>query len=223
MYGDAVVAMVEEVFAEGLEHAVLLLRHSARTFDSELHDFDNPLTDEGRALCADMGQALPKSLTLRAYASPVARCMDTAALILSAHQQAGGAITRHRPVEGLGAFYALDQMKMWRMMHEAGGLAPFVQGWFAGDCAADAMIPAPLAARLVFAVMTEKLSQPVARPQLDLCVSHDLTVHLVRHELLAEPVDGPPVTFLDGLLAWRQDGAFWMRSAHGQPQPVEVS
>ena len=249
-YGDAALAMIGDALADGVDHAAVLLRHSARTFEPGLHDLDNQLTDEGRALCRRFGRRLPKNLTLRAYASPVQRCMDTAQLILQAHQAEGGSITRHRPLEALGAFYALDQMKMWRGMQAAGGLTSYLQSWMSGAVPTDAMMPADWAARLVLRSMTDKLARrepspargrspgtqadaggdldprsrkmaaPVARPQLDLHVSHDMTLYLLRALLLGEPADGPPVAFLDGLLAWRAQGALWLKSQHGAPRQV---
>ena len=219
-HGDAALAMVEEVLADGVDQAALLLRHSARTFEPGLHDLDNLLTDEGRALCRRFGRRLPKQLTLRAYASPAQRCMETAQLALEAHRAEGGRITRHRPMEALGVFYALDQMKMWKIMQAAGGMAGYLQSWMDGRVPADAMMPAPWAARLVLRCMAEKLVGPAERPQLDLHVSHDMTLYLLRAELLGEPVDGPPVAFLDGLLAWRADGVLWLKSQHGPPQRV---
>ncbi len=250
--GDAALAMIGDVLADGVDHAAVLLRHSARTFEPGLHDLDNQLTDEGRSLCRRFGRGLPRNLTLRAYSSPVQRCMDTAQLILQAHQAEGGSITRHRPVEALGAFYALDQMKMWRGMQAAGGLTGYLQSWLAGAVPADAMMPAHWAARLVLRSLTEKLTRrdlgtaqgrppgtqadsgggldprsgktaaPMARPQLDLHVSHDMTLYLLRAVLLGEPADGPPVAFLDGLLAWRAEGALWLRSQHGAPRRVSA-
>ena len=42
--------------------------------------------------------------------------METAELVLAGHESGGGNVTRHRPLEALGVFYALDQMKMWQGM-----------------------------------------------------------------------------------------------------------
>ena len=109
-YGDATVSLIESVFANGVHHAVALMRHSAREFDPAVHDLTNPLTEEGRECCLRFGKALPKDLTLRGYASPAVRCLETAELILASHREAGGEVTRHRPVEALGVFYVLDQM-----------------------------------------------------------------------------------------------------------------
>ena len=237
MYGDGTVAMIEEVFAGGAECAVALLRHSARTFDPGLHDLQNQLTDEGRALCRRFGRALPKELTLRGYASPAERCLETAQLILEAHRHGGGDVTRHRPVEALGVFYVLDQMKMWRGMEQAGGSTAYLQNWFDGQAPADVMMPPELAARLVLQVMVEKGSlsggarggtprtkpeAAVGRLQLDLCVSHDMTLYLLRDQLLGEPVDGPAVEFLDGLIAWRERGSLWLKSLQGPPRQMSA-
>ena len=74
-YGDSALELISEALADGVDHAAVLLRHSARTFEPGLHDLDNLLTDEGRALCCRFGRRLPKELTLRAYASPAQRCL----------------------------------------------------------------------------------------------------------------------------------------------------
>ena len=213
--GDGSVELIEEVFAAGVDHAAVLLRHSAREYDPDVHDLQNPLTDEGRTLSERFGARLDKSLTLRAYASPAGRCMETAELIMGAHRAGGGAATRCRTVEGLGVFYVLDQMKMWQAMRQAGGLVGYLRAWFEGAAPADAMVPADVAARLVLKVMTGKLEQPVAPPQLDILVTHDITLHLVRNRLLGEPAGGPRVEYLDALIGYRRDGAWWLRSRHG--------
>jgi broad specificity phosphatase PhoE len=219
-YGDATARLLNDVLAERASHAVALIRHSAREFAPGRHDLENPLTPEGRDLARRLGERLPKHVTLRGYASPPARCMDTAELVLAAHREAGGAATRHRPVEGLGVFYALDQMKMWKNMSAAGGLVPFVQSWVRGAAPADAMIPADVAARLVLRIMHAKLAEPVSQPQLDLCVSHDMTLYLLREVLLDEPADGPEVRFLDALVLYEADGDLWLTSHHGAPRRV---
>ena len=219
-YGDAAVELIEGVLASGVRHAVVLMRHSAREFDRLRHDLENPLTDEGREYCLRLGKALPKDLTLRGYASPAERCLETAQLILAGHRDTGGESTRHRPVEALGVFYVLDQMKMWKGMRDVGGMVAYLQQWFAGNVPADAMMPPELAATLVLRVMTGKLGSKVGSPQLDICVSHDMTVHLVRDRLLNEPVDGPEVEFLDALIAYRDDDGYWLQSQHGEARRV---
>jgi hypothetical protein len=219
-HGDAALSLVDEVLADGVRHALVLMRHSAREFAPGRHDLLNPLTEEGRASARALGERLPKVLTLRGYASPPERCMETAALVLDGHRGRGGQATRHRPLEALGVFYALDQMRMWKGMDAAGGLVPYLGAWLRGDVPADAMMPAEVAAGQLLRVLAGKLQQTLADHQLDFCVSHDMTLYLMRAMLLGEPVDGPPVDFLDALVLYERDGGLWMRSHHGQPRRV---
>lgn len=222
MYGDATLAQVEAMANEGCTHMVLLMRHSAREFNPDVHDLENPLTDEGRELSQRLGRQLPKAYTLRGYASPAGRCVETAQLCLDGHAAEGGSSTRVRPVEGLGVFYVLDQMKMYRVMRDMGSLQQFVSAWSDRAIPQDALIPAQEAARILMRVVSEKLSQSVAEKQIDVCVSHDLSLYLVRDRLLSESPDQGPVEFLDALLAFRRDDRVWLQSARTNPVDITV-
>jgi len=221
MFGDETATLVSDLIDQGVHHIALLVRHSAREFDPDKHDLLNPLTDDGRSLAVRLGQLLPKSHTLRAYASPPARCIETAECVLTGHAQLGGPITRVRPVEGLGVFYILDQMKMYRMMRQLGGLAEFMTAWVEDRLATDAMMHATDAAHIVSRVVGQKLDHPVAKRQIDLCVSHDMTLHLVRDRILGETPDSSPVEFLDALALFQHDGRVWIQSQ--RTPPVDVS
>ena len=223
-YGDATIALLKSVFDEGVDHAAALIRHSAREFEPGRHDLMNPLTDEGRSLARDFGAALPKRLLVRGYTSPAERCVETVQLILDGHSKAGGRVTRHRPVEALGVFYVLDQMKMYRVMTSSDGLVPFLRRWCDGSVAGDVMMPANLAAKIVARVVAGKLEAPLERPQLDVCVSHDMSLYLVRDRLLGLGVtDSGAVDFLDGVVFYERDRALWMRGLHGPPKRVDLT
>ena len=239
-YGDASIELLQSLYERGIQHAVALMRHSAREFEPGRHDLENPLTSEGRELARRLGSRLPHGLVLRGYASPPHRCMETAELILAGYAVSGGRVTRHRPIEALGVFYVLDQMKMWRSMSDAGGMASFLDAWFHGDVPADVMMPSEIAAKLVLRVMAEKLKAPAASKapaagkapgagqepapmrQLDVCVSHDMTVLLVRDQLLGEAHGVADVEFLDTLVAYEEAGSLWMTSQHGEPVVVSA-
>ena len=221
MYGDATLEQVEAMADDGCNHMVLLMRHSAREFNAAVHDLENPLTDEGRELSQRLGRKLPKAYTLRGYASPAERCVETAQLCLDGHAAEGGSVTRVRPVEGLGVFYVLDQMKMYRVMRDMGTLPQFVSAWSESTIPEDAVIPAQNAAQILMRLVTEKLNQPVAEKQIDVCVSHDLSLYLVRDRLLRESSEQGPVEFLDALVAFRRDDRVWLQSS--RTTPVDIS
>jgi len=222
-YGKATLTLLNQILEQGVDHVALLMRHSAREFEPGRHDLENPLTNEGRTLARDLGRSLPKALTLRGYSSPAERCVETSQLILEGHQSAGGEATRSRIVEGLGVFYVLDQMKMYRVMQEAGGNPALLKRWYAGEVDRDIIIPANLAARLVALVLTEKLNHSPATPQLDLHVSHDMTLYTLRDQLLGQSIDEfGDVEFLDVLAFYKKEGEIMMQSQHGSAKVISL-
>ena len=224
-YGRATARLVAQTYAEGVQRALLLMRHSARTFDRTIHDLLNPLTDHGRALSLRLGQELPIDLHVRGYASPPERCMETAKLVIAGHERAGGSGARTRPVEAFGIFYALDQQKMWKGMSQAESMVSYLQDWFDGGVPDDAMMPADLAVTMMLRAMIGKLRSPTPLapgPQLDLCVTHDMSLYTLRHGVGLENLQGPDVEFLDGLLLFERDGRYVMRSQHGAEVLISV-
>ena len=222
--GETTVELIEQLTNEGVEHIVLLMRHSAREYASGKHDLLNPLTDEGRGLARDMGERLPKGLVVRGYTSPAERCVETAGLIMNGHEAAGGPILRNRVVEALGVFYVLDQTKMFMSMRDAGGLVSFLQQWFDGDLPQDLLMPADLAAKLVGRLAKEKLGQRGDSPQLDLLVSHDFTLYTIKDRLLKQDTNRyPNVHYLDGVAFFTREGKTFIQSHHAPAIELDVS
>ncbi len=219
-YGAATLGLIDDVFARGVSRAAVLMRHSAREFDPAKHDLVNPLTDAGRAYSKNLGEGLPKQVHVRGYASPPERCMETAALAIDAHQQGGGTGTAVRPVESLGVFYALDQIKMWKGLQNAGGLDAYVRQWTEGRVPVDAMLPAQLAAECIATTLLHRLRTGGNSAHLDLCVTHDLSLMMFKCELLGEAPEEHPVAFLDGVVLFEADGEVWLQSLHSEARPV---
>lgn len=209
VYGARTTDLVARLRDRGVTQASLLMRHSAREYAPGRHDLDNPLTEEGRRLAREFGLRLPPELVLRAYASPVPRCRDTAELVHAAHLEIGGRGSGGcRPVEALGVFYVLDQMRMFKAMSTAGeGLAAFVDGWMEGRVPEDVMMAPRLAARTLLRLLVQRLDGQAGTPALDLCVSHDLTLYLMREMLFGLHRGDGDVRYLDGLAVWRERGA----------------
>ena len=218
-FGDASARMTRAIFGEGVERGVLLMRHSAREYRRDVHDLENPLTAEGRSLAARFGASLP-DVNLRGYSSPVMRCRETGALAIeaSAAAQRGGVISKVRDIEAFGVFYALDQIRMWKGLRKSDGLADYVGQWFAGKVPQSAMMRPQRAVGMVLEVMLDKLTAPAiqaGKPQLDLCVTHDMTIFTMREGAGLEPATGPDVRFMDGLLMYEQDDKVFFASQHG--------
>ncbi len=218
-FGDASARMTRAIFGEGVERGVLLMRHSAREYRRDVHDLENPLTAEGRSLAARFGASLP-DVNLRGYSSPVMRCRETGALAIeaSAAAQRGGVISKVRDIEAFGVFYALDQIRMWKGLRKSDGLADYVGQWFAGKVPQSAMMRPQRAVGMVLEVMLDKLTAPAIQagtPQLDLCVTHDMTIFTMREGAGLEPATGPDVRFMDGLLMYEQDDKVFFASQHG--------
>ena len=213
--GANTLKLVNDLFNQGTEHIILLMRHSAREYEPGRHDLLNPLTEEGRVLAKDLGRRLPKSVIIRGYTSPAERCVDTAEQIMAGHKENGGKVMRNRIVEALGVFYVLDQMKMFMAMQAAGGLVGFQREWFSGEVPPDILMPADLSANVIAGLAKEKLKEKLSEPRLDLMVSHDFTLYLLKHQLLGQDSERyPDVIYLDGIAIFERAGRTYIQSHH---------
>ncbi len=233
LHGDRVLALIQGLLADGIRNMSVLIRHSAREYDPASHELANPLTAEGRDLAVRLGQKLPKDVTLRGYASPVQRCMETAELVLAGHRSGGGACLEHSALEAFGPFFVLDEAGAVRGMLGAGALrsengalvadglhaasfsGAFVDRWVAGKMPEGTLVPADEAARTVFTALREGYSNPPASCHLDVCVTHDMIVLLLMDRLLGLPAAQHTVEYLDGLVAFQRGGDHWVQSIHG--------
>lgn len=223
VYGERTTRLINELFAAGVTRMSVLMRHSAREYAPGRHDLENPLTAEGRAFAHAFGARLPAELVLRAYASPVARCEDSAELIHAAHLEQGGrGRGGARPVEGLGVFYVLDQMKMFKAMSTSTeGMGSFIRAWLDGRMPADIVLPPRLAASSLLNLLFTRLQTQTASPALDLCVSHDLTLYLMRELCLGLTREATgDVLYLDGMVVFERDGDYLAATHDQAPRSV---
>tara|TARA_A100001037_G_C15127269_1_gene626853 strand:+ start:302 stop:979 length:678 start_codon:yes stop_codon:yes gene_type:complete len=220
--GESTTDLVKDVFSRGIDRVAVLMRHSAREYTPGQHDLTNPLTDEGRFFASALGHRLPAGLCLRGYSSPPGRCMETAQLIMEAYREDGGDVTRNRPLEGLGIFYVLDQRKMWKILDESDGLYNFMELWFQHKIPDGVMIDPDNAAGIILRMLVDRLNDMIRLPQLDICVSHDMTLYLLRERLLGQGLNEGAVGYLDAIVAYKINGELWLETALGPPVRADI-
>ena len=174
-------------------------------------------------LARRFGEKLPKSHHIKGYSSPAERCVETADLVMSGHAESGGEVSRNRVMEALGVFYALDQMKMFMAMQDAGGLVAFLNQWFDGKVGHDVLMPPDTAANILGRIAATRLAEAPEQPRIDLLVSHDFTVYTLKDRLLGQTTDRyPDVHYLDGIAFFLQDGQVFAKSHHEPAIKLEV-
>jgi len=222
-FGNASLRLVSSLFDRDINRVVVIMRHSAREYDPKINDLLNPLTDQGRTYSREFGRRLPKDVYVKGYASPPERCVETGELAIQAHVAEHGLAQSVRPVEGLGVFYAIDQIKMWKGMKAAGGLSDYLRQWLDHKISEDTMLSPTYAATTILRLLKGKLERPSDhKKQLDLCVSHDMTVLFLRDFFGLEPVSAQPVEYLDGLALYFDDGRLMLESQHGGSAQIKL-
>ncbi len=223
-YGEGTLRTLAWLQEAGVGRAALIMRHSAREYVPGRHDLENPLTDAGRRYAEAFGAALGPSWALRAYSSPAGRCVETAERISLG--QGAAPMGRVRAVEALGVFYVLDQQRMFKAMAETSmNLPSFVAAWLSGALGEDIMMRADAAAealiRLLWARLKGRPEGPSRRALLDLHVSHDLTLYLLRGAVAGlAPDEDFPVRYLDGLALFEHNGQAHLVAQDLSPMPL---
>ncbi len=219
-YGQETLDLVANIMANDVEHVALFMRHSARTYHPGIPDFENQLTEEGRVLARDLGEALPKEMTIRGYSSPVNRCVETADFILEGHRAGGGEITRRRQIEALGNAHILDMNRVARVIQNI-GMETLYSKWFRHELDRDLLLSSKVLATLTAHIIMEKLRRPLGGPQLDILVSHDMNLYPVRHHMLDQTIeDCGKVEYLQAIAFFEKDGEAFLQSHHGPARPV---
>lgn len=172
------------------------------------------LTDEGRELARYLARALPEAASYRLFASPVARCVDTATELADALRVRGVAAGLQAKRTYLAGDFIRDPAPLVETF-ATGGPRGFMHAWYGGALPDGAVDPPRRAARdMLVAILAEQETGPAVG--LDLHVGHDLTVATLLG--LFMDVTGDAFTwpgYLEGVILWR-DGPtlkLWWRGA----------
>ena len=208
MKGDGVIGTMEE---DGWRSpAAIIVRHAARYPVQSLNNsFVVALTEQGKHDAYAFGTRLRHYRSVRLFHSPAVRCRETAERI-SAGMQGNGT----RPI-GTQETWALcaPYLKDERVLRVADDLGEgFMRVWFNGELDEAWISRTTDAADVVLRPVLERLSDPMGEGRLDVHVSHDWELVLLREELLGMRYEDVGwVEYLDGLVIYRDGDGFLVR------------
>lgn len=200
-----------------------VMRHAAR------HPIANPaepalaeITPAGAKAAEGFGARLAGFDRVRLFHSPVKRCAQTAECIARGAAQAGLAAEVAGPQAALGIDYILDLAEAGRLTAQHGD--HFVRLWFTAQVPATVIRPPRGIAASMLELVAARLREPAAGGRrLDLHVSHDWNVIILREHLLGVThEDAGWLTFLDGVAFVAENGGGLSAAYRGKWAAVEA-
>lgn len=221
-YGIRTRRLVEAFLHDGTMRGVVVLRHSARHYDT-----DNPinepfmgLTEEGKQLSFEWGKALPPVRHLNFFSSFIGRCIETAYLMDKGYVAAGGT-TSHNMIElTLSPFYVKDAL---RLFDEYIKNADFLPAWFNRDVPADIIDPPEQVAVTMQHFWKKRFSDNAFADHLDICVTHDWNLYVLQWYFLGVPSEKrEKVEYLDGLIVYKDEQQFYIAAPGYEPRKLNM-
>lgn len=202
--------MMEQVNRRG--PVSVIVRHAERHEVRDIgHSLEVGLTEKGKVDAVRFGSAMSGRRPVRLFHSPAVRCRETAMGIAEGLRSAGHEAASIEESPLLCAPYLKDAC----VLREADRLGHgFMRAWFEGRFDKRWLLPTPEAADMVLSQVIGGLGAGPDR--LDIHVSHDWEVVLLREELLGiRYEDAGWVDYLSGLAFTASDGMFKVLSPLG--------
>jgi hypothetical protein len=185
----------------------LIVRHAERhDVSSVAESLMVGLTEKGRKDAFELGRSIEGVDQLRLFHSPAVRCRETAESIAEGFLAKGGTVQGIKETWDLCAPYLLDD----EVLKEADRQGyKFMRSWFNGQFDTEWIKPTPMAADMVLAPILAGLEDDEETGRLDLHVSHDWELVLLREELLdVRYEDAGWIEYLEGIRFFRQGDGF---------------
>jgi hypothetical protein len=191
----------------------IMVRHAERNeVRSIAHSLEVGLTEKGKDDSVRFGSSINGSRPVRLFHSPAVRCRETAEGI------AEGLRTNHHEVISIEENHLLcaPYLKDTSVLRDADKLGhEFMRTWFEGCFDPKCLLPTPQAADMVLSQVVSGLSSEDVC--LDIHVSHDWEVVLLREELLGVRYeDAGWVDYLSGLAFTLSDGRYVASAPEGR-------
>ncbi|NLI73421.1 MAG: histidine phosphatase family protein [Euryarchaeota archaeon] len=197
MYSADILAKLSRV--ADTDSCAMIMRHAARYPIVDIHhSLEVGLTDRGMNDAYRLGSTLNSFPNVRLFYSPALRCKQTAECIMRGLEGNGVSVSITGPELNLCAPYIKDESCLTAAA-QAG--KEFIRKWFDGKISSDWILDTASAAHMVITPVIKRLMEPSAERRLDIHISHDWEVSLLREELLNlryEDVGWPP--YLDSVL-----------------------
>lgn len=180
--------------------AALIVRHAERYPITDIFRArEVGLTEKGKVDAKDYGSLLRGFDTVRLFHSPAVRCRQTSEGIIEGVRGNGTTVQCLTEIPGLCTPYIRDGQAVLKEAERLG--SGFLRAWFDGKYHEGAIMPADEAADLVLSPILQRLAEPGGAGRLDVHVSHDWEILLLREELLGTKYERDGwIGFLEGIL-----------------------
>jgi hypothetical protein len=196
--------MLEQVKGDG--PLSMIIRHAERNeVGSIAHSLEVGLTGKGKQDAIRFGGSIGGDRPVRLFHSPAVRCRETAMGIAEGLRSNGHEVISVQESPSLCAPYLKDTC----VLRDADRLGhDFMRAWFEGRFDRRWLLPTPEAADMVLSLVIESLGSG-PEDGLDIHVSHDWEVVLLREELLGVRYEEAGwVEYLAGLVLTPSDNMY---------------
>jgi hypothetical protein len=189
-----------EAIRKAKRPTAVFMRHAPRPPVVDLAQSPSvELTALGREAAEAFGAELAGLCAVRIFHSPILRCAQTAAHIALGTRAAGVATEVLGARPELGASYLVDAGEVIRLGNALG--RAFVRQWFAGEIGEAVIRPAAAVLAEYLGYLARELGDGTASDRVDLHVTHDWNVLLLREGTLGlRHEEAGWIDYLDGLL-----------------------
>jgi hypothetical protein len=214
--------LAEAILSNGKTRGLVVLRHSVRHYDA-----DNPinepfmgLTEEGKHLSYQWGLSLPPGKRLNFFSSFIGRCIETAYLMDKGHVAAGGVTSNNMIEATLSPFYVRDPL---RLFEEYISQPDFLTGWFSRGIPPEVITPPEQVATTMMTFWEKRLSDSRCSDQVDVCVTHDWNLFVLRWYLLGVfPDPREKIDYLEGLIVVRDENDYSVAAPGHAPRTLRL-
>lgn len=185
----------------------LIVRHAERfRLPSIGESLGVGVTERGKHDAYEMGRAINGFEKIRLFHSPALRCRETAEAIAQGFSVQGGTVQGLIETWDLCAPYLKDDQVLKAAENHGQG---FLRSWFNGQFDPEWIKPTAEAADMILAPLLQRMVEGNDVSRLDIHVSHDWDILLLREELLGVRYEEAGwIGYLEGIHFSGQEGGF---------------